>query len=141
MNKSLQYLNQRSKSKSEIWGEVSLRTEERWVYVWQIGFIFKKHKYRNFYCMYIFKSICCICVVFISLIDLSHKTDHQHIARMQSEIYLVDMFRPETVVIRTWFCWIPFGIHLTVRIYSTLNFKVLVSSFYFVSLVWNQFKL
>jgi hypothetical protein len=32
---------------------------------------------------------------------LSNKTDHQHTARMQSEIYLVDMFRPETVVIRT----------------------------------------
>jgi hypothetical protein len=32
---------------------------------------------------------------------ISHTTDHQHIARMQSEIYLVDMFRPKTVVIRT----------------------------------------
>jgi hypothetical protein len=33
---------------------------------------------------------------------LSHKTDQQHIARMQSEIFVVDMFRPETVVIRNY---------------------------------------
>jgi hypothetical protein len=34
----------------------------------------------------------------ILLFHLSHKTDHQHIARMQSEIYLVDRFRPEKPV-------------------------------------------
>jgi hypothetical protein len=43
---------------------------------------------------------------------LSHTIDHQHIARMQSEIYLVDMFRPKTVVIIFLFVHFAFTVHL-----------------------------